>query len=109
MEYLKFRTKREKVLFFINDFKKFEDNDVLLKTFSYGYCYYFALILKSRFNGNILYDMEEGHFVIKISQYIYDINGDVTYKYNNKELLKEDQWSKDEEIVYGCIEKYVKF
>ena len=39
MEYLKFKTKREKILFFINDFKKYEKEDVLFNTFTKGYCY----------------------------------------------------------------------
>ena len=93
MTYLKFKTKRE---------------NVLLNTFTKGYCYYFAIILTHRFSGHILYDKSEGHFVTKINRYIYDIRGDVTEIYKNKNLLNEKQWKNDKEIVYGCIEKYVK-
>lgn len=108
MEYLKFKTKREKILFFIDNFKKYEKEDVLLNTFTKGYCYYFCLILNTRFGGNILYDENEGHFVTKIGNYIYDIRGDITNFYKNVSLLNEEEWKKNEEIVYGCIEKYVK-
>lgn len=40
-----------------------------------GNCYYFALILKCRFNGIILYDTINGHFVTKIGESIYDWQG----------------------------------
>lgn len=108
MEYLKFKTKREKILFFINDFKKYEKEEVLFNTFTKGYCYYFALILNTRFGGHILYDEKEGHFVTKIGNYIYDVRGDITNFYKNVSLLNEEEWKNNEEIVYGCIEKYVK-
>lgn len=99
MEYLKFKTKREKILFFIDNFKKYEKEDVLLNTFTKGYCYYFCLILNTRFGGNILYDEKEGHFVTKIGNYIYDIRGDITNFYKNVSLLNEEEWKNNEEIV----------
>lgn len=108
MEYLKFKTEKEKILFFINEFKKFEKNNVLVKTFTTGYCYYFALILNHRFGGNILYCCEEGHFITKIGNYMYDITGNVTNKYKNSKLLTEKEWKENKTIVYGCIEKYIK-
>lgn len=108
LTYLNFKTKKEKVLFFIEDFKKFEENNVLLNTFTKGYCYYFALILHSRFGGNILYYKKEGHFITKIGNFYYDINGDVTEFYKNKELLNEQEFMQDNLIVYGCIDKYLK-
>lgn len=107
--YLKFKTNREKKLFFINEFKKIDKKDnVLVKTFTLGYCYYFALILNHRFGGKILYDIQEGHFVTKIGRYIYEITGDVTEKYKDKKLLEEKEWKSNEEIIYGCIKKYIE-
>lgn len=40
-----------------------------------GNCYYFALILYDRFEGEILYDVILGHFVFKYEDKIYDWNG----------------------------------
>lgn len=108
MDWLKFNTKREAVLFFINDFKKFNNNSVLEDTFTRGYCYYFALILRERFDGTILYDRGEGHFVTKIGNYLYDINGDVTGKYPRK-LLTKEEYMADPEILHGCIMKHIKY
>lgn len=108
LTYLKFKTNREKIIFFITEFKKFDNNNAIVKTFTIGYCYYFALILSHRFGGKILYDKNEGHFVTKIGRYIYDINGDITEKYKNTKLLEEKEWKENEQIVYGCIKKYIE-
>ena len=44
-----------------------------------GNCYYFALILKNRFNLDIYYDQVEGHFVAGYEEdnslYLFDYNG----------------------------------
>lgn len=41
-----------------------------------GNCYYFAVILHSRFPySTIMYDPLEGHFVCKIFDVLYDYNG----------------------------------
>lgn len=107
--YLNFKTKREKVLFFIDNFKRFESHHVLENTFLKGYCYYFGVILKDRFGGQLLYDEKDGHFVTKINRYLYDIRGDVTEIYKGRLLLDEKKWKQKQDVVYGCIEKYVKW
>lgn len=38
-------------------------------------CFYFALILSTRFNGEVWYDQIEGHFLSKINDYFYDYEG----------------------------------
>ena len=43
-----------------------------------GNCYYFALILKNRFGGEIYYIPIEGHFVCKIGERYYDFEGRYT-------------------------------
>lgn len=44
-----------------------------------GNCYYFAIILKSRFpDGQIYYDVVNGHFIFKYNNNFYDWNGVVT-------------------------------
>lgn len=43
-----------------------------------GNCYYFAIILKSRFGGDIYYDTVVGHFYIRICNTNYDFRGTYT-------------------------------
>ena len=41
-----------------------------------GNCYYFAIILKDRFpEGNIVYDIIDGHFLLKLGRSVYDYKG----------------------------------
>ena len=76
---------------FINDFKKFETDDVLVKTFTEGYCYYFVLILKHRFpNGNICYT-NPFHFIFNLDNKFYDITGDCTDKYKPEDIIEWDK------------------
>lgn len=58
--------------------------NVLENTFTKGFCYYFAIIMQTRFpGGQILYDKEYAHFVYKYNNKLYDITGNVTKKYHN--------------------------
>lgn len=43
-----------------------------------GNCYYFALILKDRFGGEIYYDIIYGHFMLRIDDDFYDWTGKTT-------------------------------
>jgi len=105
---------RKVVIKFIIDFRSYEygyPHSILEDVFLSGYCYYFALILQSRFGGEILYDPVEGHFVTAIydtyhNEYrLYDIRGEVTDKYKYKELYSQQVWSTIPSIVKGCILK----
>lgn len=41
-----------------------------------GNCYFFAVILKERFpNGEIVYDVIDGHFLLKLGDIYYDYRG----------------------------------
>ena len=43
-----------------------------------GNCYYFTIILKSRFpRGSIYYDVIDGHFLFKLDDNYYDWSGNV--------------------------------
>ena len=109
--YLEFKSKNESIEFFIKYFKHFDNNNILERTFLYGYCYYFAIILKERFNGDILYDINEGHFLTKIDDCLYDIRGNVTKKYLNINLIPYEELEKLNDfsnIKCGCIDKYIK-
>ena len=104
---LQFKSVKEKELYFINDFKKYEKEDVLNKTFTQGYCYYFALILKDRFDGSIYFDSNVGHFITKIGRDYYDITGCVSEKYKGKVLYPKEEWMNMVSVVNGCILKHI--
>ena len=63
-----------------------------------GNCYYFALILQSRFGGEIFYDVIYGHFVTKIESKFYDYKGEV--KTEGRKFIK---WADFEK--YDCLQK----
>ena len=89
---------------FIRKFK-FKYNSELEYIFTSGNCYYFALILRDRFNGEIYYLPIENHFICKIDNGFYDITGKIepkehpykwsTFKYEDEALYKR--------IVRDCI------
>lgn len=61
---------------FIKKFK-FRHNKELEDIFTHGNCYYFALILKETFNGEIYYMPCMNHFICKIDSSYYDITGKI--------------------------------
>lgn len=70
-----------------------------------GNCYFFSLILKSVFGGEIYYDVIFGHFVTKIDRNYYDWAGK-TEKYGL--LVKWDKFDDydslmKERIIRDCI------
>ena len=102
------------ILSFIENFKSFEKTDKstsLSDTFLYGYCYYFALILKSRFpKGDIYYIPIYNHFVFKYEDNLYDISGIIVdeEKINLAEpweQYKEKDKLETERIIRDCINK----
>lgn len=62
-----------------NDIKKFID-DRFSKDCDWlnGNCYYFSIILKERFGGEIYYDSAVGHFFLKNFIGNFDYNGEYT-------------------------------
>ena len=68
-----------KVERFIDKFK-FCHAKELEEVFTEGNCYYFALILSDRFDGEIYYLPIDNHFVCKIEDKLYDITGKVKTK-----------------------------
>ena len=67
------------VIKFINNFKKIHPTEIE-DVFSNGYCYWFAMILSSRFNavGSTIYYLPiRNHFIVKIEDKFYDITGEV--------------------------------
>lgn len=98
---------RREILKFINDFKKYDEDGTLEKTFLNGYCYWFAHMLDGRFmTAHIQYEPIEGHFVTEIDGRYYDIRGDVTDLYKNSKVWYSEDYCFDfESIVNGCILK----
>ena len=50
-------------------------------------CYYFAIILKDRFNGEIYYDVINGHFLTLIKDKLYDYSG-VVHSLTEEEMIR---------------------
>ena len=100
----------EIVLRFIEGFHDRGNRAQVIETFTCGHCYWFALILYSRFskyNPIIAYDEIENHFACKLDDKVYDITGDVTNSYNWIEwpdLVKKDR-SLAHRIYRDCIAK----
>lgn len=87
--------------------KRFHSSENITDVLSNGCCYWFAKILYDRFSmthgAAIVYDEVENHFGTKINGRVYDITGDVTFKYEwspwsdiNDELLRA-------RIIRDCI------
>lgn len=97
---------KNKILKYIDAFKSYDKNNILVNTFTKGYCYQFALILQERFGGTILYDPVEGHFVTLIDDCLFDITGDVTDKYPHiNTMYSKETYLSILSIVEDCILK----
>ena len=53
----------------------------VIDCFTQGCCYWFAFILKERFQGKIVYDPVIGHFACQIGCNVYDIRGNINKQY----------------------------
>lgn len=91
---------------FIKKFKTYDEADVLETTFLNGFCYYFSIILQERFGGEILYDPEEGHFLLLYKNNLYDIRGCVSHIYEIPSLYTKQDWMKNGRIIRGVILKH---
>lgn len=74
-----------------------------------GNCFFFAKILQSRFqNGIVLYDVIDGHFVLKIGDLMYDWRGLVEDDGQRHEYVEWDKFAEYDSlqkarIVRDCI------
>lgn len=96
------------VLRFIRDFKCFDTGQVT-RTFTNGYCYWFAFILHNRFpNSEIVYYAVGNHFACKIGNRIFDVTGDITDKkffFESWEDYKKVEPLESQRIIKYCIDK----
>lgn len=93
---------------FIREFKRFDTGQVT-RTFTNGYCYWFALILHTRFpDSEIVYYDAGNHFACKIRNRIFDITGDITDKnlfFESWNEFKKEEPLKALRITQYCINK----
>lgn len=71
-----------------------------------GNCYYFAIILKDRFpEGEIFYDVINGHFVFDYQDWLYDWNGIYKLEGQLVEWKKFDKYDSllKQRIIRDCI------
>ena len=71
-----------------------------------GNCFYFALILLSRFpQGSIYYDVIYGHFVFKYDSHYYDWTGEITPQGYLVEWSKFDEYDslQKQTIIRDCL------
>ncbi len=94
------------VLGFIQKFNGYEFDNVLKQTFTEGFCYYFAVILRERFpDGEIVYIPAMGHFSYRIGAILYDVTGQLK---TEEEVHVFDQYPdalQKQRIVRDCIIK----
>lgn len=99
----------EDILKFIKGFTQFDSSGEVVKTFTNGYCYYFALILHTRFpDSSIVYYAVGNHFACKIKDRVFDITGDLTYKnlfFEDWEDFKKHDSLGSSRIIKCCIDK----
>ncbi len=88
---------------------KFNEKDfcyVLEETFTQGFCYYFAVILKTRFPEVVIYyDQIDGHFISFYKGEFYDITGHLA-KYdsgNRTGLWRWDTLESEDELLFDRV------
>ena len=105
---LKKRAPRAEILRFIDNFKRFDSGEVT-RTFTNGYCYWFAHILHARFpDSTIMYYSVGKHFACLIEDRIYDIRGDITDRnlfFEPWERFKRTNPEEARMVTKYCIEK----
>ncbi len=72
-----------------------------------GNCYYFAVILKSRFpDATIFYDVVDGHFVTRIEDSYWDYTGEIFPESDNLvpwEKFQEYDYLQFLQIIHDCL------
>lgn len=87
---------------FIKKFK-FSHIKELEHIFMNGNCYYFAIILKERFNGEIYYLPIQNHFICKIENEYYDIMGKAKMDEHPYQWSKYPDPKEKKRIIRDCV------
>ena len=100
------RKKRSKVLSFIEQItikypKEIKD------VFSNGYCFWFAIILRERFHGEIWFNSSLVHFATCIEDRLFDVNGmiDDTYGWMPWTEFQERNHYEAQQVIRTVIKK----
>jgi hypothetical protein len=96
------------ILDFIAKFNSHDCLQVLEETFTNGFCYYFAVMLKARFPEVVIYyDQIAGHFISLYQFKFYDVTGHLPkYDAPNQENVRLIEWNKMEaydELLFECV------
>lgn len=98
---------RSSVKKFITDFKESKE-DALESVFTNGYCYWFAFILHTLFDGEIMYHPIVNHFATEIEGVLYDITGEIdSTGFEKWEEFKTLDELETERIIRYCIRKEI--
>ena len=65
-------------------------------------CYWFAMILKERFSGNIVYNPHQVHFATKIGSKVYDITGIIEDSSDYVDWNKYSTTAEDSDLIEEC-------
>lgn len=81
-----YQLSRLPILKFIDKFKQGFANDEIVKIFTQGNCYHFAIILKNIYTeGRIVHNRKINHFMLEYADKYYDITGEVKSDKNDCE------------------------
>lgn len=94
----------DEIIDFIEEFK-YKYKEEIEDVFSNGYCYFFAIMLKERFGGEIVYDPIQNHFALCRNLKKYDIIGYTNGHFENWESYQEKELLDTERIYKNCIYK----
>lgn len=90
----------------ISEFLEGMRNGGTVKTFTEGYCYWMAMILKERFGGEIMYNAVDNHFGTMIAGKIWDITGEIDYgEWVEWWLFQMNEPGQAKRITIDCIKK----
>lgn len=72
--------------------------------FLHGFCYWFAIILRERFNGTIEYNPITNHFATRIGKHLYDASGKISSDgFELWEAYREQDALHTQHIERDCI------
>lgn len=93
------------ILKFIENFKKGSPENIIEVFFTQNNCYHFAVILTNMFDGDIIYDIDNNHFISKINDNYYDITGLVEEPVNSYmwEEMEEKDIIEYDSVYESCV------
>lgn len=101
----------QRIVNFIENFKRRGDKEKIEELFLNGCCYWFASILNERFSGDIYYDIVENHFLYydEFTDCIYDIRGNLGKAKDTiyQNLVRWDTYD-DESHRYRIVQHCIK-